>query len=71
MDTVIRTTACETIKGLRVKALSGSLSCRRRSSRGKIGQLVEALFGETDFFYLLKSLLCRQWFSKNNQINSQ
>ena len=44
---VIRTTACEAIGGLRVEALSGSLSCRRRSSRGKIGQLVEALFGES------------------------
>ena len=43
----IRTTACEAIGGLRVEALSGSLSCRRRSSRGKIGQLVEALFGES------------------------
>ena len=42
-----RTTACEAIGGLRVEALSGSLSCRRRSSRGKIGQLVEALFGES------------------------
>ena len=40
-----RATACEAIGGLRVEALSGSLSRRRRSSRGKIGQLVEALFG--------------------------
>ena len=35
-----RTTACEAIGGLRVEALSGSLSRRRRSSCGKIGQLV-------------------------------
>ena len=36
--------------GLRVEALLGSLSCRRRSSRGKIGQLVEALFGESEIW---------------------
>ena len=41
-----RTTACEAIGGLRVEALSGSLSCRRRSSRGKIGQLAEGTFWE-------------------------
>ncbi len=42
-----RTTACEAIGGLRVEALSGSLLRRRRSSRGKIGQLAEVLFGES------------------------
>ena len=42
-----RTTACEAIGGLRVEALSGSSSRCRRSSRGKIGQLGEALFGES------------------------
>ena len=47
---VIRTTACEAIGGLRVEALSGSLSCRRRSRRGKIGQLAEALFGESEIW---------------------
>ena len=45
-----RTTACEALGGLRVEALSGSLSCRRRSSRGKIGQLAEALFGESEIW---------------------
>ena len=38
---------CARFVRLRVEALSGSLSCRRRSSRGKIGQLVEALFRES------------------------
>jgi len=38
---------CVAIEGLRIEALSGSLSCRRRSSCGKIGQLAEALFGES------------------------
>ena len=47
---VIRTTEREAIGGLRVEALSVSLSCRRRSSRGKIGQLAEALFGESEIW---------------------
>ena len=38
---------CARFVRLRVEALSGSLSCRRQSSRGKIGQLAEALFGES------------------------
>ena len=44
-----RTTAYEAIGGLRVEALSGSLSSRRRSSRGKIGQLAEGNLWEADF----------------------
>lgn len=40
---------CEAIEGLHVETLSGSLSCRHRSSRGKIRQPAEALFGESNF----------------------
>lgn len=31
-------------------SISDNFSCRRRSSRGKIGQLVEALFGESEIW---------------------
>ena len=55
-----RTTACEAIGGLRLEALSGSSSCRRRSNRGKIGQLVEALFKESEIWTITVNVVAGQ-----------